>query len=68
VLRIDCVTVRPDGQPHSSGTLLIPGPTVGPVLQALINSTKEMDKKIREQMQQAEAAPGAEAGAGKASN
>jgi hypothetical protein len=56
ILRIDCVTIGPDGKQHPSGTLLIPGPSVGPVLQALVNGTQELDKKLREQLQQAAAA------------
>jgi len=49
VLRIECATVGPDGKPHPSATLVIPGPAVTPVLQALIKGTQELDKKLREQ-------------------
>jgi hypothetical protein len=48
VLRIECVTVGPDGKPHPSGTLVIPGAVAGNVLQALIKGTQELDKKMRE--------------------
>jgi len=56
VLRIECAAVGADGQPHSSGTLVIPGAAAALVLQALINGTQELDKKLREQ----EASPPAE--------
>jgi hypothetical protein len=49
VLRVECAAVGANGQQHPSGTLLIPGPVAGHVLQALINGTQELEKKIREQ-------------------
>ena len=52
VLRVECATVGPDGKPHPSGTLAIPGAVAGPVLQALIRGTQELEKKVREQQQQ----------------
>jgi hypothetical protein len=52
ILRIECVTAGPDGKPHPSGTLIIPGPVAGQVLQALIKGTQELEKKMREQQQQ----------------
>jgi hypothetical protein len=51
VLRIECVAVGADGQQHKSGTLIIPGAVAGQVLQALINGTQELEKKLREQQQ-----------------
>jgi hypothetical protein len=51
ILRIECTAIGPDGQQHPSGTLVIPGAVAGQVLQALINGTKELDKKLREQPQ-----------------
>ena len=51
VLRIECGTVGADGKPHASGTLLIPGQVAGPVLQALIKGTQELEKKMREAAQ-----------------
>jgi hypothetical protein len=51
VLRIECAAVGADGQPHPSGTLVIPGAVAGQVLQAVINGTQEIDKKLREQQQ-----------------
>ena len=49
VVRIECVAAGPDGKPYPSGTLVIPGAVVGPVLETLIKGTQELDKKIREQ-------------------
>jgi hypothetical protein len=51
VLRIECVAVGADGQQRPSGTLVIPGAVATQVLQALINGTQELDKKLREQQQ-----------------
>jgi hypothetical protein len=51
VLRIECVAVGADGQPHPSGTLVIPGAVATQVVQALVNGTQELDKKLREQQQ-----------------
>ena len=51
VLRIECMAVGPDGQPHPSGTLVIPGAAANQVLNGLIQGTKELDKKRREQQQ-----------------
>ena len=53
VLRIECITVGPDGKPHPSGTLVIPGAIAGQVMQALVNGMQELDKKLREQQKQA---------------
>jgi hypothetical protein len=50
VLRIECVAAGPDGQQRPSGTLVIPGAVAAQVLQALINGTQELEKKLREQM------------------
>ena len=51
VLRIECVAVGADGQPHPSGTLVIPGAVATQVVQALINGTQELEKKLIEQQQ-----------------
>ena len=56
VVRIECAAVGADGRQHPSGALLIPGPVAAQVLQALINGTQELEKKIREQ--QPRRAPG----------
>ena len=50
ILRIECTAIGPDGKQHPSGTLVIPGAVAGPVLQALIRGTQELDKKLREQI------------------
>jgi hypothetical protein len=52
VLRIECTTVGPDGMPHPTGTLIIPGAVAGHVLEVLIRGTQEVEKKMREQQQQ----------------
>ena len=36
VVRVECGTVGPDGKANPSGSLLIPAPVTGQVLQALI--------------------------------
>jgi hypothetical protein len=59
VLRIECATVGPDGKPHPSGTMVIPGPVAGQVLQALIKGTQELEKQMREQRQQQQQMPAA---------
>jgi hypothetical protein len=55
-LRIECITVGPDGKPHTSGTLVIPGPVANQVLQGLTRGAQELEKKMREQVEQAAAA------------
>ena len=59
ILRIECTTIGPDGKPLPSGTLIIPGPVAGPVLQALIKGTQEVDKKMREAQVQQQQMPAA---------
>jgi hypothetical protein len=49
LIRVDCVAVGPNNQQVPSGTLLIPGPQVGPVLNALVNAMKELQRKQEEQ-------------------
>ena len=53
ILRVECTTVGSDGKQHPTGNLVIPGAVAGPVLQALIKGTQELEKKMREQQQQA---------------
>jgi len=53
ILRIECTTVGPDGKPHPSGTLVIPGAIAAQVMQTLVNGMQELDKKIKEQLQPA---------------
>ena len=56
VLRIDCVAAGPNNEERPSGTLLIPGPLAGQVLSALTKAVQELDKRMREQLEQAAAA------------
>ena len=42
VLRIECGSINRDGKLSPSGTLLIPGPQAGTVLQSIANATKEL--------------------------
>jgi hypothetical protein len=49
LIRVDCVAVGPNNEQRPSGTLLIPGPQVGPVLNALVNAMKELQRKQEEQ-------------------
>jgi hypothetical protein len=49
LIRVDCVTMGPNNQQRPSGTLLIPGPAAGPVLTALVNAMKELQRKQQEQ-------------------
>jgi hypothetical protein len=58
VLRIDCVAAGPNNEERPSGTLLIPANQARQVLQAVVNATQELEKRLREQAEQAEAAAG----------
>jgi hypothetical protein len=49
LIRVDCVTMGPNSQQRPSGTLLIPGPAAGPILTALANAIKELQRKQQEQ-------------------
>jgi hypothetical protein len=53
ILRVECTTQGPDGRQHPTGTLVIPGNIAGQIVQALSSGMQEIDKKIREQAQQA---------------
>ena len=52
VLRIHCVAIGPNNEEQASGTLLIPGTQAGPILGSLTQAVQELDKKLREQVQQ----------------
>ena len=52
VMRIDCVAAGPNGEERPSGTLLIPASQAGTVLQSLVGAAQELDRRIREQVQQ----------------
>ncbi len=58
VLRIECGTINREGKLDSSGSLLIPGPQAGAVLQSIANATKELEKRHREQVAKAAADAG----------
>jgi hypothetical protein len=49
VVRIDCVMSGPNQEERPAGTLLIPGNVAGPILQSLIKSMQELEKRLREQ-------------------
>jgi hypothetical protein len=55
VLRIHCTALGPNNEERPSGTLLIPGNQAGPILASLTEAVQELDKKLREQAQQATA-------------
>ena len=55
VLRVDCVALGSNNEERSSGTLLIPGNMTGQILASLTQAVQELDKKLREQAQQATA-------------
>ena len=56
LIRISCITNGGNGEDHATGTLLIPANRMSEVLKSLISATKEMDQRIREQVQQTNAA------------
>jgi sulfate adenylyltransferase subunit 1 (EFTu-like GTPase family) len=53
LIRVDCVATGPNNQQRPSGTLLIPGPQAGPVITALVNAMKELQRKQQEQAESA---------------
>ncbi len=48
MLRVECIAMNAAGQEKPSGTLLIPGNVVAPVIQSLVNAVQELEKKARE--------------------
>ena len=52
LLRVECVTAGPNNEQRPSGTLLIPGSQAVPVLNALGNALKELQRKQQEQQEQ----------------
>ena len=62
LLRVDCITAGPNNEERAGGTLLIPGNRAAAVLQSLVGAVQELDKRLREQAQQAANAVTAEAG------
>lgn len=49
VLRVDCFAAGPNNEERLSGTLLIPGGQARQVLNALVNATQELERRVREQ-------------------
>ena len=49
IVRVDCMSLGPNNEQRPSGTLLIPGPQVGPVINALVNAMKELQRKQEQQ-------------------
>ena len=49
VVRVDCVATGPNNEQRPSGTVLIPAPQAGVVLNALINAVQELQRKQQEQ-------------------
>jgi hypothetical protein len=58
VLRIDCFAAGPNNEERPSGTLLIPGSQARQVLNALVNATQELEKRLRDQVAQQQATVG----------
>ena len=56
VLHLECVAAGPNNEERPSGTVLIPANQAAVVLRALTQAVQELDKKIREQAQQAQQA------------
>lgn len=66
-MRVDCFAAGPNGQETPSGRLLIPATQAATILQALVGAAQELDRRLREQNQQA-AAPAAPAPATEAAD
>jgi len=61
IMRVDCFAAGPNGQETPSGRLLIPATQASAILQALVGAAQELDRRLREQGQQATAAGAAPA-------
>jgi hypothetical protein len=59
IMRVDCFAAGPNGQETPSGRLLIPVTQASAILQALVGAAQELDRRLREQGQQAAAAAAA---------
>jgi hypothetical protein len=55
ILRVDCIASGPNREDRPAGTLLIPANQAAVVLQSLIKATQELDRRMREQAQAANA-------------
>jgi hypothetical protein len=56
IVRIECVSAGPNGEERPAGTLLIPGNQAAVILRALTQGLQELEKKVREQIEQHAAA------------
>jgi hypothetical protein len=56
IVRIDCVMSGPNREEQPAGTLLIPHNQVGAILQTLVSSMRELEKRLREQVAPAQQA------------
>jgi hypothetical protein len=56
IMRVDCFAAGPNGQETPSGRLLIPAGQAATILQALVAAAQELDRRLREQAQQAQQA------------
>jgi len=61
ILRFDCVSSGPEGVERHSGTLLVPANQAGVILQTLVNATAELEKRMRDQAEEAAEKAAAEA-------
>jgi hypothetical protein len=52
VVRIDCFSTGSNNEERPSGTLVIPGPRAGQIVQALTQALQELSNKLRESQQQ----------------
>jgi hypothetical protein len=53
IVRIDCFEGGPNNEERLSGTLLVSANLAGQIVGALTQALQELDKKLREQQQQA---------------
>jgi hypothetical protein len=53
ILRVDCIAAGPNSEERPAGTLLIPASQAAVILQSLVGATRELDRRLREQAQQA---------------
>ena len=56
MVRIDCLSMGPNGETRPSGTLVIPGNITASMLQTMANALQELDKKLREHNEAQQAA------------
>jgi hypothetical protein len=49
LVRIECLSVGPDGKPQPAGTLLMSGAQAGRTLGTLVKSLQELQQKVQKQ-------------------